>query len=365
MKSNKSIYILVVLVLVILVATIIPSCKPESNCDAADPTTYTLTTPFRFPEMTIPPNNALTEEGIELGRFLFFDTTLAFNKSTSCGSCHNPKYGFADANLKTSINAKGIHTKRNTPALLNAGYQNKYFYDGRSESLDAAIDDALTNEMFVEWPTTIEYLKNNTFYAASYKKAFGCDAITKENSIKAIAQFIRTIISSGESEIDRTFFKTNNYTLLNPAAARGYLLFVSARADCFHCHFTNILTTDNLFHNDGLQNSYGTYNFPDNGRGVITGAQTDNGKMKTPTLRNIALTAPYMHNGQFNTLREVIDFYADSVHLSPTLDANMIHTGNIRLNLTNSERDDLVAFLESMTDTVIINNPKFQNPFKP
>ena len=120
----------------------------------------------------------------------------------------------------------------------------------------------------------------------------------------------------------------------------------------------------NLFHNNGVQNSGGTFNFSDNGRGTITAVQTDNAKMKTPTLRNIALTPPYMHNGQFNTLREVVDFYADSVHLSPTLDANMLHSGNIRLNLTNSERDDLIAFLETMTDTFVINNPKYRSPFK-
>ena len=154
------------------------------------------------------------------------------------------------------------------------------------------------------------------------------------------------------------------YLFATCRAPIDFQIFTSERSDCFHCHFTNILTTDNLFHNNGVQNSGGTFNFSDNGRGTITAVQTDNAKMKTPTLRNIALTPPYMHNGQFNTLREVVDFYADSVHLSPTLDANMLHSGNIRLNLTNSERDDLVAFLETMTDTSVINNPKYRSPFK-
>ena len=249
--------------------------------------------------------------------------------------------------------------------MLNAGYQNKYFFDGRSATLEEAIVDAVEHEMFTDWNNNVNYLKNNSFYADLFEKSFGCDAVTKENIVKAMAQFIRTIVSSGNSELDTKFFRTNDYTQLNPAAARGYLLFTSAQADCFHCHFTNILTTDNQFHNDGIQYSDGvSFEFEDNGRGAITGNQTDNAKMKTPTLRNLAYTAPYGFNGKFATLRDIVDFYADSVNMSPTLDAVMIHTGNIRLNLTNSERDDLVAFMMAMTDSTVIQNPKLQNPFR-
>lgn len=365
MYRLKFIHIFFILCSISLIAVIIPSCKPEPPaCESKTATPYVWEKPFRFPDMNIPADNPLTVEGIELGRFLFYDSTLSINSVQSCGTCHKPEHGFADEGVVKSTNAQGVLNKRNAPALLNAGYQNKFFYDGRVSSIEASIDDAIEHELFADWTKNINYFKENSFYAASFEKAFGCDAITKENAIKAMAQFIRTIISSGESEIDQKFFKTNNYTLLNPAAARGYLLFVSQQADCFHCHFTNILTTDNQFHNNGQQESGGTFNFADNGRGAITNVQTDNGKMKTPTLRNLAYTAPYMSSGRFNTLREVIDFYADSVHLTPTLDPVMVHTGNIRLTLSNTERDDLVAFILSMSDPAVITNPSLQNPFR-
>jgi cytochrome c peroxidase len=365
MFSKKEIYIFLITASIIGVGLVLTSCKPEPKpCESIGATPYVWEKPFRFPDMNIPADNPMTIEGIELGRFLFYDSTLSKNSVQSCGTCHKPEFGFSDIGNVKSFNANGILTKRNTPALLNAGYQNKYFFDGRSATLEESIIDATDHELFTDWTNNVNYLKNDTFYANMFEKAFGCDAVTKENIVKAMAQFIRTIVSSGNSEIDTKFFRTNNYTLLNPAAARGFQIFTSERSDCFHCHFTNILTTDNLFHNNGVQNSGGTFNFSDNGRGTITAVQTDNAKMKTPTLRNIALTPPYMHNGQFNTLREVVDFYADSVHLSPTLDANMLHSGNIRLNLTNSERDDLIAFLETMTDTFVINNPKYRSPFK-
>lgn len=364
MKKLNTFYILAIIVMIGSVFSIVSSCVPESKCDPELATPFNLTLPFRFPEMNLPTDNPMTEEGVELGRFLFYDTTLSINHQVSCGSCHKPEFGFSDGGKQFSTNSKGMMTKRNTPALLNVGFQNKFFFDGRSGSLEEAVDDAIKNEMEVNWEVTLPYLEKNTFYSANFKKAFGCDAVTKENVLKAISQFMRSIISSGESEIDKKFFTTNDYTQLSPAASRGFLLFTSARADCFHCHFTNILTTDNQFHNDGVQYNDGSFNFGDNGRGAITNVQTDNGKMKTPSLRNLAYTAPYGFDGRFNTLREVVDFYADSVHMSPTLDAVMIHTGNIRLNLTNSERDDLVAFMLSMTDSTVIVNPKFQNPFR-
>lgn len=363
MIKGSQIYCILTILLFVGVAAIVFSCKPENPCNTDAPTPYSITKPFRFPDMTIPENNPLTEEGIELGRFLFYDSSIAVNKNMSCGTCHLLQYSFSDSGKAVSINAMGIATKRNSPSILNGGYQNHYFFDGRSSTLEAQIEDATQHEQFVDWNTTLNYFKNNAMYASLFEKAFPCQEISKENTIRAMAQFMRTIISSGKSEIDTKFFRTNDYNQLNPAAARGYQIFVSSQGDCFHCHFTNILTTDNQFHNNGLQIEQSPFQFADNGRGIISGQQTDNGKFKTPSLRNVALTPPYMHNGKFNTLREVVDFYADSVHLSSTLDATMIHTGNIRLNLTNSERDDLVAFLETLTDTAVIHDPRYSNPF--
>jgi len=343
-------------------------CRKDPNmepCNAPAAKPYTLVKPFRFPDMTIPADNALTEEGVDLGHYLFFDSTLSFNHSISCGSCHRPEYGFADSGKVFSLNAKSLPTKRNTPALLNSGYQNKFFYDGRQLTLEDAIDDAIVHEMFVDWDASINYLSASSFYTKKFIAAYGCDsAINKKNIIKSMAQFIRTIISSGSSEIDTKLIIPNNPSMLSAAEYNGYQLFVSARGDCFHCHFTSPLTSDNLFHNSGLEDSDTSFfGFEDLGRGGFTKDSIDNGKFKTPTLRNITMTGPYMHDGRFQTLKEVIDFYSDSVKWSPTLDPKMIHAGNIRLHLTSPEKADLLAFINTMADRDISVNPQYTNPF--
>ena len=342
------------------------SCqKPPLPCDAPNPTAYVFTKPTRFPDMSVPANNPLTEEGIELGHYLFFDSTLSFNQSISCGSCHRPEFGFADSGMVVSLNAKGLPTKRNTPALLNSGYQNKFFYDGRKTTLEGAIDDAITDEMFINWESTIAYLSKSSFYQPKFKAAFGCDsAVSKTNILAAMGQFIRTIISTGHSALDEKLIVPNNPSLLSTSEYNGYQIFTSARGDCFHCHFTSPLTSDNLFHNSGLEDTDTTFfGFRDLGRGGFTKDSIDNGKFKTPTLRNITMTGPYMHDGSITTLMDVINFYSDSVKWSPTLDPKMIHAGNIRLSLTTTEKSDLLAFMQTMADRDISVDPRFFNPF--
>lgn len=355
-------------ILAILTFLLEEGCRKDPNmepCNSPYATPYNLVKPSRFPDMTIPTNNPLTEEGIDLGHYLFYDSTLSFNQSISCGSCHRPEYGFADSGKVFSLNAKSLPTKRNTPALLNSGYQNKFFYDGRQVTLEDAIEDAIINEMFVDWDASIKYLNTSSFYKQKFVAAYGCDAaINKNNIIKSMAQFIRTIISSGNSELDTKLIAPNNPSLLSASEYNGYQLFVSARGDCFHCHFTSPLTSDNLFHNSGLEDSDTSFfGFKDLGRGGVTKDSIDNGKFKTPTLRNIAMTGPYMHDGSLQTLKDVIDFYSDSVKWSPTLDPKMIHAGNIRLRLTSSEKADLLAFMNTMSEKDISVNPKYSNPF--
>jgi len=363
---KKFVILSLILSLFVAVVFVGESCKkPPLPCDAPSPTAYVFTKPARFPDMTIPADNPLTDEGIDLGHYLFFDSTLSFNQSISCGSCHRPEFGFADSGKAVSQNAKGLPTKRNTPALLNSGYQNKFFYDGRKTSLEGAIEDAIIDEMFTNWENVISYLSNSNFYQPKFKAAFGCDsAVSKTNIIAAMSQFIRTIISTGRSALDEKLIVPNNPSLLSPSENEGYVLFTSARGDCFHCHFTSPLTSDNLFHNSGLEDSDTTFfGFKDLGRGGFTKDSIDNGKFKTPTLRNIAMTAPYMHDGSIATLADAIDFYSDSVKWSPTLDPKMIHSGNIRLNLTSTEKADLLAFMLTMSDRDISVDPKLSNPF--
>ena len=170
---------------------------------------------------------------------------------------------------------------------------------------------------------------------------------------KAIAQFERTFISS-ESDWDK--YLRGEY-MLSQSEAKGFEVFFTEKGDCFHCHGT-ILFTDNLFHNNGLDSVLTNL-----GLGAITGNSNDNGKFKSPTLRNIEFTAPYMHDGRFNTLEEVIDFYSENVMFSPTVDPLMKKVNQGGLHLTTSEKIDLIAFLKTLSDNDFINNPDYSSPF--
>lgn len=342
-------------------AVIFSQCKKEKP-DGDDgfvfnPTPYNLEIPQGFPQMVIPADNPMTVEGVDLGRRLFFDKILSKNFAQSCASCHNNEFGFTDHGNRVSVGVEGIAGTRNSMALVNLGFNRRFFWDGRSMSLEDQALDPVPNpiEMNLPWPEAMQRLNANTTYKQLFKKAFNTDYIDSTHVAKALAQFMRTMIS-GNSKFDKRMRFEANFTA---SEANGFVIFNTERGDCFHCH--NIdggrLFTDNLPRNNGLDAI-----FTDLGVGGVSGNPNDNGKFITPTLRNVALTAPYMHDGRFQTLEEVVEHYNSGGQPSSTLDPLMKHVGE-GLNLSAQDKVDLVAFLKTLTDTSFVNNPKFKSPF--
>ena len=348
----KTIWIL----LCILTISIV-SCKKDDDEKFFTPTFLTIERPAGFPEMIIPAENPTTVEGVALGRKLFYESLLSGNNTMSCGSCHNQSLAFTDNGRSVSTGIDGIQGNRNAQALINLGWNRKFFWDGRAQSLEIQALEPITNpiEMHETWPNAISKLKSAKTYKEDFFKAFGTNDFNSSHAVKALSQFMRTMISYN-SRLDKKLRYEINLT---PNELNGLVIYMTERGDCFHCH--NIdggrLLTDNLFHNNGLDSV-----FTDSGLYGITGNPSDMGKFLTPTLRNIALTAPYMHDGRFATLEEVVEHYNSGGKPSATVDPLMKHVGT-GLGLSAQEKADLVAFLKTFTDSTFITNPAFSNPF--
>lgn len=337
------------------------SCKHDPVVGPPKPkeaTPYNLELPDGFPPMEIPDDNPLTVEGIELGRALFYDIRLSGNNTQSCADCHIAQFGYADS-AKFSLGIDGLKGKRNAMAVVNVGYNLASFWDGRAKTLEDQALMPVTDplEMNATWPDVLVKLNADEDYREKFKVAFKVDVIDSFDVAKAIAQFERTMIS-GNSRFDKY---VNGELLLETNELRGFQVFATERGDCFHCHGTSLLTGF-AFENNGLQQT-----MTDIGYGGVTGLSTDNGKFRPPSLRNIALTAPYMHDSRFNTLEEVVEFYNSGVNQnSPNVSPLMLKANRINgsLNLTAQEKADLVAFLKTLTDEDFINNKSFQDPNK-
>ncbi|EDP72694.1 hypothetical protein FBALC1_16372 [Flavobacteriales bacterium ALC-1] len=336
------------------------SCSNEDT--GYEPTPQPLDIPILFSDNIIPPvipnGNPQTVEGIALGKKLFFDTILSNNGTQACASCHAPQNAFTD-DTPTSDGVDGIFGTRNSMPLFNLAwnYGERFTWDGKELSLERQALEPVQNpiEMHSNWETVVERLQSHPEYPELFRLAFKTSTITKELTAKAIAQFERTLISAN-SKFDR-------YSLgqadLTPQELNGLDVFLREdKGDCFHCHGNpnNPLWTDNLFHNNGLDAT-----FSDLGLGDVTGDPNDNGKFKSPSLRNLAFTAPYMHDGRFSTLDEVINHYSEGLQNSPTIDPLMKKINEGGVQLTIQEKADLKAFLLSLSDPSFINNSEFQN----
>lgn len=319
------------------------------------PTPYNLVIPSGFPNMDIPQNNSMTVEGISLGRMLFYDPILSGDNTQSCAGCHAQAFAFSDNGKQFSTGIDGIEGGRNAPAITNPGWLPNFFWDGRAGSLEEQALGPVPNpiEMHLEWPDAVNKLNSHNLYPGLFSKAFGSEPISKELVAKAIAQFERTFISS-DSKWDQ--YLRGEY-VLTQAEAKGFDIFFTEKGDCFHCHGT-ILFTDNLFHNNGLDST-----FIDLGLGTISGNPNENGAFRSPTLRNIEFTAPYMHDGRFASLEEVVEFYSEGVRWSSTVDPLMKKVGQGGLQLSQSEKQELVAYLRTLSDPTFISNPDFATPF--
>lgn len=342
--SKNLLYILSLLLFVSLF-----SCE-----EAYTPTPYNFEKPEGFTNMPVPVDNPLTVEGVALGKKLFYDQRLSKNNIQSCATCHDQAFGFSDHGSTFSTGVEGNVGSRNAMALINLGWSQKFFWDGRASSLEELIFEPVRNpiEMNTTWDEVEQKLNSDQEYTILFKQAFNIDYIDSVHVSKAIAQFLRTIVS-GNSKFDK--FRRGEVNL-TPSELSGYDIFRTERGDCFHCHtLGDNLFTDNTFKNNGLDSDA---DMDDPGLMGVTGFEYDKGKFKVPTLRNIELTAPYMHDGRFATLEEVVNHYDMGGTPSSTIDPLMKKVG-IGLNLTLQERTDLVNFLKTLTDESFITNPEF------
>ncbi|MEM6726411.1 MAG: cytochrome c peroxidase [Bacteroidota bacterium] len=346
-----------------------PGCEiPDKSLlnIAYEPQNYNLRQPPGFPQMEIPADNPITLAGVELGRRLFYDPILSADSTQSCSSCHFQNLSFTDArNVSTGID--GIAGTRSAMALVNLGYNfNGLFWDGSTSTLESQallpIEDPI--ELHFNWPDLICKLSNHPDYPAYFREAFGINntnQITKELAAKAMAQFERTMISD-ESKFDRVIYRQEEF--FSDDELNGYEMFfdlasgILPDAECGHCHNAPLFTVNN-YRNNGLDEALDLNDFDDIGFGAVTGNVFDNGKFRIPTLRNIALTAPYMHDGRFETLEEVIDHYDSGGHYADNLDPLIFPIG-----LTDEQKDQILAFLHTLTDTTSLMREEFSNPFQ-
>ncbi len=281
---------------------------------------------------------------VELGKKLFFDPILSKDKSISCASCHQPKFAFAD-NKQFSFGVNDSLGQRNTPSVMNMAYRDFFFHDGRALSLEAQAVMPVENPVEMNFPfeEAVDRIKKDKTYLNLFGEIYNSEPNTN-NITNALAEFQRSLESDGSAPHDMWMNGLDSMAMTN-SQKRGREIFLDDQFKCFDCHFGPDFTRDD-FRNIGL---YDGINLIDKGRYEITKDSNDIGKFKVPGLRNVALTAPYMHNGMFQTLEEVIDFYSnpyDFVKEPINLDTLMVEP----LNLTQQQKDDLVNFLHSLTD---------------
>jgi len=326
---------------VLVLATILASCGRAPGDQAIGPAIQ-IDAPLGLPPVPAP----VTAAAVALGRKLFFDPKLSADSTVSCASCHDPARAFADGQRFSSGVGKQ-QGRRNAPTVLNAVYAAAQFWDGRAKTLEEQAAGPIANPVEMNLPhgECVDRLARDASYPAMFAKAFGDPAISMGRVQKAIAAFERTMVS-GNSPFDRYFYGGDK-SAMPESAVRGMAIFMDReRGNCATCHLAgpqSALFTDGLFHNLGAGLSP-EGELTDLGRFETTKIETDKGAFRTPSLRNVALTAPYMHDGSLKTLRAVVDFYAGGGSSNPHLDKEMKP-----LPLTGRDRDDLVAFLNALT----------------
>ncbi|WP_299759846.1 cytochrome c peroxidase [uncultured Pontibacter sp.] len=337
--------------------------------DPFNPTPYTLQLPKTFtnnyPRFE---DNPMTKDGVELGRHLFYEKRLSGNNTMSCGSCHQQEKAFTDGKA-LAVGIDGNQHRRNAMSLANLLWFFNYNWDGSALTLEEQARIPIESEVELHQPLAegVKKLQNTALYPPMFRKAFGSDTITEANILKALAQFQRTLISA-DSRYDRYLAGEQ---ALTPDEQEGMKLFMThpepgialRGGNCGDCHGGTLLSMRTM-QNNGLDET-----LTDLGYGAVTGREVDNGKFKVPSLRNIALTAPYMHDGRFNTLEEVLDHYNEHIkynspHLSPLIIEATNEVGGKTLLITQEEKRKIIAFLHTLTDSTFIANPKFSDPFK-
>ncbi len=326
-----------------------------------------LLQPIILGQDTTPANNPVSDAGATLGRVLFYDKRLSANNTVACASCHQPEHGFSDpAPLSTGF-AGGL-TGRNSMGLTSARYypRRSYFWDERAATLEDQVLQPIQNavEMGMTLPELVTKLSAETYYAELFTSAFGDATITSDRISRALAQFVRSIVSSKSKYDAGVAVNFTNFTAEEQLGRQIFLGQVGA-ATCVACHGTDNFVPGNL-NNNGIENPS-----VDRGVGAITGNPADDGKFKVPSLRNIELTAPYMHDGRFATLEQVVEFYNSGVQPHPNLSGPLRNPPGSpnagqprRLNLTTAQKAALVAFMKTLTDRTVTSDARFADPFR-
>lgn len=358
----------------LVIPIVISSCRRDEQIQPATnntgdttqvfkPTPYSIEYPkgYLWPRLLANTTNPLTNEGVELGKKLFYDAILSASNTISCATCHKQEYAFTD-NRRFSLGPNGEVGTRNSMPLFNLygsellpnSNTHRFMWDGSQPALETQVLAPIMNpiEMNQSLAELERELRAHPIYPTLFKKAFGIDSITIKYVAMAISQFERILIS-GQSKFD--LYK-QGLAQLNESETRGMLVFGSEeKGDCFHCHgdiHFNPFFTNYRMHNNGLDSV-----IKDSGLFIMTGNPADIGKFKTPSLRNLSFTAPYMHDGRFNTLEQVVEFYNTGVYRKGYTDEFMRKHPE-GLKLTEQDKADLIAFLKTLDDYNFINNPK-------
>jgi cytochrome c peroxidase len=331
------------------------ACLIACSQDDIEPAPLDERFQFKVPEFFPEPtytfrNNPVTEPGFELGRKLFFDPILSRDSTISCSSCHSQSVAFADAQHRLSIGIDDRVGTRNAPSISNLAFQDRFFWDGGVTHVDFIPVNAIENEFEMDnnIATIVERIRNHEEYPQMFDQAFGGDTINSGRMLHALSQFMVMMISAN-SDYDK--YLRNENVELREAAISGLNTF---EQNCSSCH-QGIMFTSGGFENNGLDEIYDK----DIGRALITENDLDLGKFRVPSLRNVALTAPYMHDGRLSTLMDVLDHYSDGVKDSPTLSPQLRQGDQLGIPLTMEEKQNLVAFLETLSDWEFINDTRF------
>ena len=357
------------LLLPVIAASLLACDGGVNNPPPPEPTKLDLALDYFGLELVESPGNPMTAAGIALGRRLFYDPILSGDSTLSCAGCHKQANAFSDAGHSFSRGIHGTFGSFNTPVVVNPGWSTSFFWNGRAPSLEVQAVEPVPNpvEMDLPWNLAIPRLQAHAQYPALFAAAFGTSTITQERVTRAIAQFERTLVSI-DSPYDRAF---RGESQLSFAAFLGLQHYLSETiGDCFHCHgvgpvFDNSVfpTSPNVFVNNGLDST------PDDGLYAITGNEADRGKFKAPTLRNLAYSAPYMHDGRFFTLEQVVRFYNNGIHTdSPNMNLKLRGNAEKRASgelptWTDTQIAEIVAFLESLSDPSFVTDPEISDPF--
>ncbi|MFH0894534.1 MAG: cytochrome c peroxidase [Bacteroidota bacterium] len=360
MKSK--VFFLAIIVGMLVLA--LSHCKkdPLDVSDDYQPTPYNIDIPKYFPtQLIIPEDNPMTVEGVELGRYLFYEGRIAGRTDTlmSCGTCHFQQYAFENG-TGFGYGVTGIKTPHVMLPLFNLVWNpNNILWNGKVKWLEDLTWMGIhaPHEMKSDTNRAKALLQSIPFYPPLFKKAFGSDIITAKNMGRAIAQFMRSMVSAN-SKFDQWL---RGETSLTASEMSGYNIFNTETGDCFHCHGT-ILFTTNLFYNNAKDSIFNdSTSLKD--RYSITHDPQDIGAFRAPSLRNAELTGPYMHDGRFATLTDVINFYSEGLIWSPYVHPFMKKVNDGGIQLTLQQKADLLAFLKTLTDQTFINNPDYISPF--